>query len=294
VTTRSVAFRPAPTVEPPRGSDWDAPLDRARLLFLDLELTGLDPTIDRVIEVGAELVVGGRLAARVESLVRPDDGRFGNERIHGIREADLSGAPTFGELWPALEPLLEEAVLVAHGASFDAEFLRRELGRLGRSIAVDTFLDTVPIARRVFPGERHSLTELARRLALPAQDRHRAGGDVATLRDLFAALCAKAAPATARELYEVGRAARGPSAATLELLRAAAAAGAPVLLTHRRAAKPTIEVEMVLTSVPAEVPREIPGAQPSRPLELVGYLLPSRGRIAIRLDRVVAARHKPS
>jgi hypothetical protein len=51
---------------------------------------------------------------------------------------------------------------------------------------------------------------------------------------------------------------------------------------------------MVLTSVPAEVPSEIPGAQPSRPLELVGYLLPSRGRIAIRLDRVVAARHKPS
>jgi DNA polymerase III subunit epsilon len=290
LTTRTSAFRPAASVEPPRGSDWDVPLARARLLFLDLELTGLDPMVDRVIEVGAELVIGDQLTARVESLVRPADGRFGNERIHGIRESDLSGAPTFGDLWVELAPLLDGAVIVAHGASFDAEFLRREIGRLGHADAVDCFLDTVPVSRRVFPGERHSLVELARRLALPVRDLHRVGGDVATLRDLFAALCAKAAPTTARQLFDMGRAARGPTEATIDLLRSSAAAGQPVLLTHRRAAKPTVEVELVPTSVPSDVVGEPRG----RPPELVGYLLPSRGRIAIRLDRIVAARPKPS
>jgi DNA polymerase-3 subunit epsilon len=266
------------------------PLEQARLVFLDLELTGLDPAIDRVIEVGAELVIGGELRARLETLVRPEDGRFGNERIHGIREADLRCAPTFAELWPTLAPLLDGAVLVAHGASFDAEFLRREVGRLGHPVQLDCFLDTLPVSRRVFPGERHSLVELARRLSLPERGLHRVGGDVATLRDLFAALCAKATPATARQLFELGRARRGPSAATLDLLRAAAASGEPVLVTHRRAAKPTLEVELVLTAVPEDVL----GVEPVRPLELTGYVLPSRGRVAIRLDRIVAARPKPS
>src|ERR671932_678317 len=42
--------------EPPSGSPWDDALEEAPLVFVDLEMDGLRPAVDRVIEVCAELV----------------------------------------------------------------------------------------------------------------------------------------------------------------------------------------------------------------------------------------------
>ena len=60
------------TGEPPPGSPWDDPIDRAPLVFLDLEMTGLRPADDRVIEICAERVEGGVTVGSVASLVRPE------------------------------------------------------------------------------------------------------------------------------------------------------------------------------------------------------------------------------
>ena len=37
---------------PPAGEPWDLPLAEAPLAFVDLEMTGLDASKDRVVEVG--------------------------------------------------------------------------------------------------------------------------------------------------------------------------------------------------------------------------------------------------
>ncbi len=49
---------------------------------------------------------------------------YRNIQIHGITPAMVSGQPTFHELWPTLEPLLQGKQIVAHNASFDMSVLR--------------------------------------------------------------------------------------------------------------------------------------------------------------------------
>ena len=99
--------------EPPVGSPWDDSIDRVPFAFLDLEMTGLDPTRDRVVEICVERVVGGVTQGRVASLVRPPDGRSGNSDIHRIADADLVNAPTFAELAPRVLSAIDGAVVVA-------------------------------------------------------------------------------------------------------------------------------------------------------------------------------------
>src|SRR3954470_13853300 len=104
---RRPTTEPPDRSEPPPGSPWDDPIDEAALCFVDLEMTGLQPTTDRVIEVCAERVRGERDEDQVSSLVRPDDGAFGNAHIHGIDAGELEHAPSFGALSPRIEAVLD-------------------------------------------------------------------------------------------------------------------------------------------------------------------------------------------
>ncbi|MGN7357849.1 3'-5' exonuclease [Paenibacillus sp. SAF-054] len=49
---------------------------------------------------------------------------YRNVQIHGITESMVTGMPSFYDLWPTLQPLLEGKHVVAHNASFDMSVLR--------------------------------------------------------------------------------------------------------------------------------------------------------------------------
>src|SRR5688572_30198774 len=95
-------------------------------------MTGLDPRVDRVIEVCLQRVRGSVDEAEVTSLVAPDCGTFGNVHVHGISPEELAGAPSFAAIAPQIEAILDGAILVAHAAAWDATFLEAELARAGR------------------------------------------------------------------------------------------------------------------------------------------------------------------
>src|SRR3954471_6092199 len=89
---------PSPTSDPAPGSPWDDPIAEAPLVFLDLEMTGLRPATDRVLEIAAVRVRGDREEAALVSLVRPECGAFGNAHVHGIEPAEVAAAPRFADL----------------------------------------------------------------------------------------------------------------------------------------------------------------------------------------------------
>src|SRR4051812_7461568 len=109
--------------EPPRGPPWDEPLETAPFAFVDLELTGLQPKVDRILEVCIERVRGGRVEARVATLVRPDPPVMGNAHVHGIRAEEIESAPTFSALAGSVSDVLAGAIFVAHAAWHDIDFL---------------------------------------------------------------------------------------------------------------------------------------------------------------------------
>jgi DNA polymerase-3 subunit epsilon len=253
-------------------------MDRVPFAFLDLEMTGLDPTRDRVVEICVERVVGGVTQGRVTSLVRPPDGRSGNSAIHGIADADIANAPVFAELAPRVLEAIDGAVVVAHAAAWDVAFLDAELAYLGTSSGLRHYLDSLELARRAFGFERHALDALCEALGIARTRAHRAEDDVAALRAVFGAIVRALQPASARDLWHVKVSARHARPAIVERLRAAFDAGRAVRVRYRPSGKRPIELTLRITALETSLD----------PPRVLGYVLADRGRRELRADRILA------
>jgi DNA polymerase-3 subunit epsilon len=99
-------------------------LSTTTFAVLDVETTGLDPKVDRVVEFACLRVSAGTVLERFASLVDPERAIPGRASdVHGIFDRDVAGAPTLAELAPRIRALTRDAVVVAHNARFDASFL---------------------------------------------------------------------------------------------------------------------------------------------------------------------------
>jgi DNA polymerase-3 subunit epsilon len=150
--------------------------DEGGYAIIDFETTGLSPTNDRVIEVGLiKADLDGRPVAFFQTFVNPE-GPVGATHIHGITDADVASAPTFGEISEELIRRLETHAIVGHNLRFDMSFLDNELARNGFSIPADyPTICTYQSAKVLLPGlERHRLIDCAEALGLDNQGGHRA------------------------------------------------------------------------------------------------------------------------
>ncbi|UCG24539.1 MAG: WYL domain-containing protein [Chloroflexota bacterium] len=168
------------------------PIQQAAVVVLDTETTGLFPSMGhRIVEIGAVRFQPGpagrwQKAAEFNQLLQPDRRMEpGATRVNGITDADLIGMPRFGEIADQLLELLDDALLVAHNARFDAEFLGMELhlaqksasGERARTLP-NPWLCTLLLARHHFYFGGNSLGHIARVLGVRAGRAHRALNDV--------------------------------------------------------------------------------------------------------------------
>jgi DNA polymerase III subunit epsilon len=158
---------PLPYLPPPPGGGQATPppakASRARpgshgldLAFavVDVETSGLDPKVDRVVEIA---VVGVSSESRTlfewSTLVNPGDGRAGRTDIHGIYPAWLAAAPTFAEIAGDLSAMLNHRVFTGHNVKFDAGFIDAEYRRAGAETGEYTSLDTMDLCHQLgLPG----------------------------------------------------------------------------------------------------------------------------------------------
>jgi len=157
---------------------------------LDCETTGLDCTRDSIIELGAVKF------SLTENLVSFDS-LFSSptripqfvERLTGIQNSDLKGAPKFQEKCEEFRKFCEGKILLGHNISFDLGFL----ASAGLDLRQNPSLDTFELARLVLPrGESLSLENLAQKFKVKHEDAHRALADAEATRDLLRILIALA------------------------------------------------------------------------------------------------------
>jgi DNA polymerase-3 subunit epsilon len=167
-------------------------MQNRNLAIVDVETTGGNPIFHRVIEIGVLRVEKGEITRTFNTLVNPEQAiPEWITGITGIRDEDVSGAPTFDEIKDDVLELFEDAVFVAHNSSFDYKFLRGEFERHDRAFNLDT-LCTVRLSRTLFPGfRRHNLTELIERFQFDCTNRHRAFDDAKVLWDFLQLLPTK-------------------------------------------------------------------------------------------------------
>lgn len=147
------------------------------LVFVDLETTGGNATTDRITEVGVVEISRDGVSTWT-TLVDPQRPipEF-IERLTGIDNAMVRGAPTFDTIAAELAQRLEGRLFAAHNARFDYGFLKSEFQRAGVPFSADV-LCTVKLSRALFPLEkRHGLDALIQRHALQPSGRHRALSD---------------------------------------------------------------------------------------------------------------------
>lgn len=164
--------------------------DEYPFAVIDLETTGFDPRVDRIVEIAVvRLSETGDVWSRWSTLVNPDE-RSGAEHVHGLTAHDLWGAPTFAEIAEELVHQLSGAIVVAHNASFEDRFLGAEFARIGTVLQPAPALCTLALARKAFPHfPRHTMEVCCEQLDIVNADAHTAGGDAdATGQLLVAAL----------------------------------------------------------------------------------------------------------
>ncbi len=164
-----------------------------RQIFLDTETTGLYPEQgDRLIEIGCVELVNRKLTGNnLHLYVNP--GRDSHEealRIHGITTEFLRDKPKFAEVADSLLAYVQDAEIIIHNASFDLGFLNKELELLGRPRFKDyvaKVVDTLAMAKEMFPGKRNNLDALCDRLEVDNSGRtlHGALLDAELLADVY-------------------------------------------------------------------------------------------------------------
>jgi DNA polymerase-3 subunit epsilon len=118
----------------------------AGFAVVDLETTGLYPSTDRVVEMAiVHLNTDAETTAEFCTLIDPRRD-IGPTRIHGIKAADVTGAPTFAAAAATAWNLLSGRVLVAHNATFDVRFLAAEFNRCGVRLPPPPVMCTMQLA----------------------------------------------------------------------------------------------------------------------------------------------------
>ena len=169
-----------------------------RRIFLDTETTGLFAQKNRIVEIAAiEVDEDLRPIEVFHAYLNPGQPVGYSEKIHGLSDEFLKDKKHFSEISNDLICFLNKAELYAHNLSFDAGFLDAELQRSGHPCLENIIangVDTLTIARRLFPGARHALDRLIERFDIDGTNRHEHHGaliDAKLLIEVFRALVAE-------------------------------------------------------------------------------------------------------
>jgi DNA polymerase III subunit epsilon len=182
----------------------DHPVNGLRMVSIDTETTGRDPTVDRVVEIACITWDGGQIVQRKSWLVNPErpipQEAF---EVHGISDEEVRDKPTFREIADEVLRELEGAVALAYNAEYDRKVLQAELARVAAAANAPTSERQPPAVRRavdwidplVWARELHkfekskSLGEVSQRLGITIEQAHRAEHDAeAALRVMIAFL----------------------------------------------------------------------------------------------------------
>ena len=163
-------------------------LSRA-LVYFDLETTGVDPDVDKIVEVCLQKHdPDGSVTTQTHRLQPGRPIPSGATAVHGISDADVADAPSFETIADDLLGFLGDADLAGFNIRrFDAPLLEREFADCGRELNLQNrhLIDSMVIYHR---KERRDLSAASQfYLQREHTGAHAAEADVSVSADILAA-----------------------------------------------------------------------------------------------------------
>ena len=159
---------------------------------VDFETTGLNPEIDRIVQLAAVIVNGdGDIIDSFDTIVKPenpDEYQHGAEHIHGISAEQVSGGMPLRIALKKLWDISAGNVFTAHNAQFDLGFLHAESERVGINGHVEVHIDTLELSRRTTGADntrRHNLFALCEHYGIERDKVHDAKSDATATAQLL-------------------------------------------------------------------------------------------------------------
>lgn len=145
------------------------------IVVCDLETTGMDPKVDKVIEVGLVRLEMGEVTGKFHSLVNPGQPLpLKIKRLTGLDDADLAGATDIDGLLPQILDFIGDSPIAGHNVQFDLGFLAAARGLPFTNHAYDT----LELTRLIAPfSASYRLQSLCSEFNIDLRDSHRALDD---------------------------------------------------------------------------------------------------------------------
>ncbi len=160
-------------------------IDSEYVVF-DIETTGLSPTNNRIIEIGAVRIKDGRIQDTFSEFVNPEVPiPYTITKLTSITDAMVQNAPTIEVILPKFLEYIGDASVVAHNAAFDTGFIRENAKRLGL-VFDSTIVDTMTLAHILLPElGKYTLDRLCKQFGVVNEHHHRACDDAAATAEIF-------------------------------------------------------------------------------------------------------------
>mgnify|MGYP004507461039 CR=1 FL=1 len=156
-------------------------------VVIDIETTGLDPSRDKIIEIGAIKVVDGVEMDAFSSLINPDvaiDDFITN--LTGITNEMLCNAPGLKSVLCDFSDFIEDSILVGHNINFDVNFLYDNFERCLSRPLTNNFVDTLRLSKWLFKSlSSYKLGFLAKYFDIPIDGAHRSLADCRITKQVY-------------------------------------------------------------------------------------------------------------
>jgi len=162
-------------------------LENAEYIVFDVETTGLSAIYDTIIELAGVKIRNGEVVDTFESFANPHHPLSATTiELTGITDDMVQDAPEVEEMLHKFYEWSEDAIYVAHNATFDMGFLNTGFQKIGIGKSKNPVIDTLELARFLYPEfKNHRLNTLAKKFDIELTQHHRAIYDAEATGYLF-------------------------------------------------------------------------------------------------------------
>lgn len=153
---------------------------------VDLETTGPNPQLDKIIQIGIVLIDEGQIVDSFSQDINPER----KLPLHivdltQITDEQLKSAPLFEEVAQLLFSLIQGRTFIAHNVNFDYQFLKYHFWENGIEFQ-EKGIDTVELTQILYPSlESYRLEDITKVFNLTHQVTHQADSDAIATAELY-------------------------------------------------------------------------------------------------------------